>query len=187
LQKCIDQKFPCQNPDYSDFDNIANTELRNPTPASDIVNESWYCNHVPTDEIFQIGDLTSSKFLRPMRGKFGIYHLWREYEHCDDHGTYTMLCEYVGKGPPDTRVADHIRKDKWPEEVMLYVTFSEFPNRLAKYYEQLFLDTYKFGLNGNENKGTRILYAVWDEERFSIGTHLNEISSYSRMESPDDW
>jgi len=111
VQKCIDQDFPCQNPDYSDFDRTAKLELRNPLPASGIVNQSWYCNPVPTDEIFQIGDLKSSKFLRPMRGKIGIYHLWREYEHCDDHKTHTMQCEYVGKGPPNIRVAEHIKKN----------------------------------------------------------------------------
>jgi len=71
--------------------------------------------------------------------------------------------------------------------VTLFVTFHECENRLAKYYEQLFLDTYQFDLNENENNGTKILYAVWDDERFSIGTHLNEISSYSKMNSPDDW
>jgi len=46
-----------------------------------------------------------------MRGKIGIYHLWREYEHCDDHKTHTMQCEYVGKGPPNIRVAEHIKKN----------------------------------------------------------------------------
>lgn len=130
MPKCIDQAFPCQKPDYSDFDRIAKMELKNPTPASDIVNESSYCNPVPTDEMFQIGDLKPSKFLRPMRGKIGIYHLWREYEHCDDHDTHTMQCEYVGKGPPDIRVASHI-KSKWPNGVTLFVTFHECENRLV--------------------------------------------------------
>jgi len=70
---------------------------------------------------------------------------------------------------------------------MLYVTFHECENRLAKNYEQLFLDTYKFRLNENENKGTKALYAVLDKERVTIGTHSNEISSYSKIQSPDDW
>ncbi len=70
---------------------------------------------------------------------------------------------------------------------MLYVTFNEFDNRLAKYYEQLFLDTYKFELNNNENNGAEVLYAVWDEERVIVGTHLSEISSYSTMQGPEDW
>ncbi len=186
MPKCIYQGFPCQNPDYSDFDRTAKNELKTPTSASDIVNDSWFCSTVPTDKNFQIGDLTTSKFLRPMRGKIGIYHLWSEYDHCDDHETHTMQCEYVGKGPPDIRVADHI-KNKWMSGVMLYVSFHECKNRLAKYYEQLFLDTYQFKLNTNENNGTKILYAVWDNERFSLGTHMNEISSYSKMDSPDDW
>ena len=186
MPKCTDQNFPCQNPVYLDFDKITEAELKNPTPASSIVNESWFCSSVPTNEIPQIGDLTSSKFLRPLGGKFGIYHLWSEYEHCDDHSTHTMRCEYVGKGTPNIRIASHIR-EKWPEDLALFVTFHEFENRLAKYYEQLFLDTYQFNMNDNENHGTKTLYAVWDEERFSTGTHINEISNYSKMDSPDDW
>ena len=185
MPKCIDQDFPCQNLNYSDFDSIAEAELKNPIPASEIVNESEYCIHVPTHKFFQIGDMKSSKFLRPMRGKIGLYHMWREYEHCDDHETVTMQCDYVGKGPPDTRIAKHINK-KWPKEEMLYVTFYEFENRLAKYYEQLFLDVYQFDLNGNENHGSKALCAVWDLELLIVGTHLNEISSYSKMQGLGD-
>ncbi len=116
----------------------------------------------------------------------GIYFLWIKYDNCDDHGKHTMLCQYVGKGPPNTRVPQHI-KEKWSKDVELYVTFHECENRLAKYYEQLFLDKYEFELNTSENKGTHHLYAVWDEERYTIGTDLNEISNYSKMNSPDDW
>lgn len=186
MPKCIDQEFPCQNPDYSEFDNKAKIELRNPASANEIVNESWYCQNVPASEFLEIGDLNRSKFLRPLRGKFGIYHLWSEYEHCDDHKTFTMKCKYVGKGPPDTRVASHVKR-KWQKNEILFVTIHECANRLAKYYEQLFLDTYHFDLNEHENSGVNTLYAVWDDERFRIGTHLNEISALSQMESPDDW
>ncbi|WP_193172109.1 hypothetical protein [Nisaea nitritireducens] len=186
MPNCIDHDFPCQFIDYSSFDKIANMELKHPVLASEIVNSSWYCMHIPTNEHFQIGDLLPSKFLRPMRGKSGLYHLWKEYENCDDHKCHTMECQYVGKGPPDTRVSAHI-KNKWNKEEMLYVTFNEFDNRLAKYYEQLFLDTYKFELNNNENNGAEVLYAVWDEERVIVGTHLSEISSYSTMQGPEDW
>lgn len=186
MTKCTDHNFLCQNPDYSAFDKTAKKELKNPTTASDVVNGSRYCMLVPTDEFLQIGDLRTSKFLKPIERKIGIYHLWREYDNCDDHHTYTMQCEYVGKGYPNTRVREHI-KNKWQKEESLYVTFHECENRLAKYYEQLFLDKYQFNLNVNENHGTQNLYAVWDEERFSCGTHLNEISNYSKMNSPDDW
>lgn len=184
--RCIDQHFPCQNHNYSDFDKIAEAELLNPTPASDIVNNSQYCNPVPADELHKIGDLTASLFLKPLAGKIGVYHMWSEYEYCDEHKSYTMQCEYVGKGPPGARITSHIKK-KWQNEKLLHVTFYECENRLAKYYEQLFLDKYQFELNKSENNGTETLYAIWTEERFRLGTHSNEISSLSKMNSPDDW
>ena len=186
MPKCLDQDFLCQNPVYSAFDKTAKSELKQPSLADEIVNRSFYCNHVPSDEFFQIGDMDHNKFLRPIRGKMGIYHLWSEYENCDDHKTHTMICKYVGKGVPNSRVASHI-KSKWPKGEMLFVTFHECENRLAKYYEQLFLDTYQFDLNEIENLGAKTLFAVWDEERFVEGTHLIEISGLSKMDSPDDW
>lgn len=186
MPKCIDNDFLCQNPDYSIFDKTAQSELKKPSLANEIVNNSFYCSHVPPEIFFQIGDMDHNKFLKPIHGRMGIYHLWSEYDNCDDHGTHTMICKYVGKGVPNARVATHI-KNKWPEGEMLYVTFHECTNRLAKYYEQLFLDTYKCDLNEKENSGTETLYAVWESGRFRLGTHLNEISSLSRMESPADW
>jgi hypothetical protein len=186
MPKCTDNNFACQNPIYGVFDKTARSELKTPSTANEFVNDSFYCSRVPSEEFFQIGDLDHNKFLKPIRGRMGTYHLWSEYENCDDHETYTMICKYVGKGVPNTRVASHI-KNKWPEGEMLYVTFHECNNRLAKYYEQLFLDTYQFDLNEKENSGTETLYAVWDSDRFLMGTHLNEISSFSRMNSPADW
>ena len=58
MAKCLDQDFPCQNPEYSNFDSIAASELRNPIPASVLVNESPFCTMIPTDEEQQLGDLT---------------------------------------------------------------------------------------------------------------------------------
>ncbi|UUX51598.1 hypothetical protein NUH88_07840 [Nisaea acidiphila] len=185
MSDCIDQNFPCQNPDYSIFDTVATNELNSPDSASDIVNHSWFCSIIPTDEKYQIGDLNSSKYLKPMHGRMGIYHLWTDYDECDEHQTYIMKCQYVGKGPPSIRVASHI-KSKWPKEATLFFTFHECENRIAKYYEQLFLDTYNFALNDNENGGAEILYAVWDKERYELGTHPSEISSYSKMNGLDD-
>jgi len=186
MPKCIDQGFPCQNPDYLVYDGTAKKELRKPISTDVIVNQSDYCQHVPTNKKHNIGDLDHNLFLKPLGQRDGVYHLWVEYDECDDHETYTMRCVYVGKGPPKTRVDDHV-KTKWPDSDALYVTFHECENRLAKYYEQLFLDTYQFDLNKNENEGKETLFAVWDEERFSLGTHLNEISNLSKMTSTGDW
>ena len=96
-----------------------------------------------------------------------------------------MICVYVGKGLAEVRVDDHVKK-KWPKNYSLYVTFTECGNRLAKYYEQLFLDMYSFVLNRNENPGTEKLYAVWSEELHMHGTELYQVSNLSNIQSLDD-
>jgi hypothetical protein len=185
MPKCEDQDFPCQIPDYSEFDSVAANELSNPVTANDIINFGTYCTFVPTDSDHVIGDMTHKLFLSGLGKKTGVYHLWVDYDECDDHATHTMLCVYVGKGPPKGRIPEHI-KSKWPAGTMLYATFFECPNRLSKYYEQLFLDTYGFHLNSHENTGTKSLFAVWDEERHNFGTELHHVSSLSNVRSFDD-
>lgn len=185
MSDCLDQDFPCQNPDYSDFDGNAALELSNPPSASEIINESKFCTFVPIEEALQLGDLTFKDYLKSLHNKEGLYHLWVEYDNCDEHETYTMLCVYVGKGTAETRVIDHIKK-KWPESQCLYVTFYECSNRISKYLEQLFLDTYDFYLNKNENSGSKTLFAVWDEERHNLGTEMHEVSSRSNIHGIDD-
>lgn len=186
MTNCDEHDFPCQNPDYDDFDKLARAELSQPIDANMLVNESGYCMMIPVDPSFVIGDLDHKLFLKALKNQSGLYHLWIDYESCDDHDTHTMLCAYVGKGLPDSRIADHI-KSKWPNGVQLYATFSQMNNRLAKYYEQLFLDCYGFILNKNENSGSKTLYAVWDCERHNLGTHSNEVSSMSKIQSFNDW
>jgi hypothetical protein len=63
--------------------------------------------------------------------------------------------------------------------------FYECENRLAKYLEQLFLDTYKFHLNKAENCGEKNLYAVWDDDRHHHGTNIHEVANiYSERIGP---
>lgn len=191
--KCLDQNFPCQNPDYTDFDSVINLELKCPLSASQIINESEFCTFVPIDEVIQLGDLTHKDYLKSLRGRVGIYHLWVDYDNCDDHKTNTMLCVYVGKGQAEARINSHIKdkwpqqvKDRWPQQVSLYVSFFECHNRIAKYLEQLFLDTYSFYLNKNENCGKKDLFAVWDRERHLYGTEMYAVSNLSNISSLDD-
>jgi len=132
-----------------------------------------------------VGDLTHRDFLKGLSGKSGIYQLWIDYEKCTDHDTYTMLCVYVGKGLAEVRINSHI-KNKWPQGANLYVTFYECSNRIAKYLEQLFLDTYGFYLNSNENPGSNHLFAVWDNERHLLGTELLAVSARIRLDWLDD-
>lgn len=186
MAKCDDNDFPCQNPDYSQFDKIAREELSQPIDADELVNMSEFCMMIPVANDFIVGDLNHKLYLKTLKGQSGLYQLWVEYDDCDDHNTHTMLCAYVGKGPPDTRIASHIM-NKWPNGIVLYATFNAMDNRLAKYYEQLFLDIYHFHLNHAENSGSANLFAVWDNDRFMMGTHSNEVSGLSKIRSPDDW
>jgi len=164
---------------------VAESELRNPPSASQIINESEFCTFVPIDEAIQLGDLTNKDYLRGLRSKVGLYHLWVGYDNCDDHETHTMLCVYVGKGLAEARINSHI-KEKWPKQEQLYVSFYGCSNRISKYLEQLFLDTYKFHLNSNENCGTKYLFAVWNQDRHFLGTELHSVSNLSKITSLDD-
>ena len=185
MPKCEDHDFPCQSLDYSPFDQVAATELLSPILADEIVNSSSFCTYVPTDKNLVIGDLTHRAFLKGLRGKSGLYHLWIDYDDCDDHGTHTMQCVYVGKGFAEVRITDHI-KSKWQAGAQLYVTFFECSNRISKYYEQLFLDIYEFELNSNENRGTKKLFAVWDDERHFSGTEIHAVSNLSNIRGFED-
>lgn len=186
MTSCEDHDFPCQNPDYDDFDKIAREELSKPIEANVLVNKSEFCMMIPVDDNLVVGDLDHKLFLKTLRGRSGLYHLWVDYEACGDHDTHTMVCAYVGKGPPETRIASHIKK-KWRNDAQLFATFTLMDNRMAKYYEQLFLDCYGFILNQAENSGSKTLYAVWDNERYLMGTHLNEVTSMSKIQSFEDW
>lgn len=186
MSSCEDQNFPCQSLDYTGFDRTAREELTKPIEARSLVSDSEFCMQIPVDDEFILGDLDHRLFLKTLRDKSGLYHLWVDYQSCDDHDTNTMLCVYVGKGPPEKRVTDHI-KNKWSKGVQLFVTFTSMSNRLAKYYEQLFLDRYHLDLNFAENVGTEKLYAVWSRELYTMGTHANEVSGLSKIKGFDDW
>lgn len=64
--------------------------------------------------------------------------------------------------------------------------FYECSNRISKHLEQLLLNIYNFTLNKNENTGTTELFAVWDDERYSLGTEANTVSSLSNIRCVDD-
>ncbi len=185
MTSCEDNDFSCQNPRYDDFDKIAREELQKPIEADALVNKSEFCMYIPADRTHIIGDLDHKPTLKTLKGQAGLYHLWVDYEACTDHNTYTMLCAYVGKGPPKTRIATHII-DKWPVSFQLFATFTPMENRMAKYYEQLFLDCYDFPLNTVENCGKNKLYAVWNDERYFLGTHSNKVADFSSIQSLDD-
>lgn len=186
MMSCEDSNFPCQDPRYDDFDKIAREELGKPIKADMLVNNSEFCMAIPVNETEVVGDLDHKLFLKTLKGQAGLYHLWVDHDTCADHNTHTMLCLYVGKGPPKERIANHIQTKSW-EETRLFATFTPMKNRMAKYYEQLFLDCYDFDMNKAEKRGKNKLYAVWDDDRYTLGTHLNEASELSRIQSFDDY
>ena len=53
-------------------------------------------------------------------------------------------------------------------------------------WNKLFLDVYAFDFNEYENPGTKELYAVWDEERYALGTEANRVSAISKIQCIDD-
>lgn len=175
MSSCYDGSFPCQDPKYCEFDKIAAAELAHPLTAHQIVNESVYCTYIPLEVDTVLDEVAYKTYLDGLKGKQGVYQMWIDYEHCTDHSTHTMLCVYVGKGWAAGRIDTHIQS-KWPAAAALYVTFYECSNRMSKYIEQLFLDTYAFHLNTNENPGTDHLFGVWSDEDHLLGTELNRVS-----------
>lgn len=167
------------------FDSVLQKELRKRITVHDIFNSS-YCVMVPIENIDENNDLTAHETLVDLKGKMGVYGLWIHYTDCYDHDMHRMTCLYIGKGWALGRIKNHI-SDKWPKKELLYVTFYECENRIAKYIEQLFLDNYSFPLNTDENRGEGLLETIWDDERYTIGTNLHEISSRLANKHPSQF
>lgn len=128
MTKCELQDFTCINADYSVFDKLCSEELKRPFTASEIINKSSYCTIIPISADFRLEGLETSSYLKTLQGKMGLYHLWVDYDDCDDHEMYTMKCVYIGKGFAQHRVDSHI-KEKFPNKDSLYVSFFECSNR----------------------------------------------------------
>ncbi|WP_141247011.1 hypothetical protein [Halomonas salipaludis] len=177
MYHCEEFGVPCLVTEYEHFDEVCSSELKKPISVHEIINESDFCTVLPI-EILKEADgaevLTINDHLKGLKGRSGIYHLWVSMCECDDHGINSMLCVYVGKGIAESRVLSHV-KNKWPESQFLWVTFYECENRISKYLEQLFLDTYSFYLNTYENTGTGYLYARWSADRTWNGTEFDSM------------
>ncbi len=180
-----EEQIPCLTNDYDKFDSICKAELAAPVSADEIINRSGFCISLPLDLIEELQDdfLSVNELLARLRGKAGIYHLWIAKGHCEVHNIHSMICVYVGKGLAFNRVKKHI-KEKWPTEETLYLSFYECENRVSKYLEQLFLDTYNYHLNTSENTGEGTLYGRWSEERYDIGTELQVNADVYAQKNP---
>jgi hypothetical protein len=178
MSECDNLRTPCENKgDYSAFDQICSFELAKAVTVDEIVNQSKFCTSIILDlpEELKSFDLTVHEYLATLAGKQGVYHLWIKDDYCSVHDTYSMICVYVGKGVALGRVKNHI-KEKWEKckDETIYISFYECENRISKYLEQLFLDTYHFELNDHENVGSKFLYGRWDSHRFDNGTETQE-------------
>ncbi len=174
MNECASATTPCNLlADYSIFDQTLAKEMAIALTADDIVNSSDFCIGIPLVKEVEI--LSINDYLSSLSQKVGLYHLWVDSgENCPDHKLHKMICVYVGKGIVGTRIRSHI-KEKWPESEMIYITFFECKNRIAKYLEQLFLDTYGFYLNEYENSGGDYLYGLWDDHRYDNGTETQRL------------
>ena len=179
-------EIPCLSNDYNKFDSICSREFSSLITVDEIVNHSNFCISIPIDLTYEFQDEfpNVNEHLSGLGGKVGLYHLWVDYNYCQDHKTYSMMCVYVGKGIALNRIKDHI-KTKWPGKEMFHVSFFECENRISKYLEQLFLDTYKFYLNTSENTGSGTLYARWSEERYDMGTETQNLANIFARKNPE--
>ncbi|GGW62524.1 hypothetical protein [Vreelandella hamiltonii] len=174
--ECEHQGKSCLENDYYKFDDVAKHELADAPTVEEIVNLSEFCTCLTLPFIEgeeSDGLLKLTDYLKKIRNKVGVYHLWIDVGYCQDHGAHSLLCVYVGKGNAVNRLVSHAR-EKWPQNQPLYISFYECENRLAKYIEELFLDAYEFYLNVSENNGSGYLYARWDKERFEMQHEIEE-------------
>ncbi|UDQ91173.1 hypothetical protein LJE71_09355 [Xanthobacter autotrophicus] len=144
---------PCSCGDMGhEFDRVAQQELRVPLKLRDLCSQKvgWYSER----------SLDSSGVTGWGLGKrSGLYFLWYKNGYCDRHDLFHMRALYVGKGAFSARLRNHWASKDTSEQLLIYFTYVELPNRIAKYVEQLLLDIYKFPLNSAENRGTANLCA----------------------------
>ena len=177
------QGFPMHA--YSKFDSVCADELSTPISADKIINQSKFCANIPKGYLLNdVEDwVTEDAILLPINNKCGVYHLWYpEVMWCLEHNIWRLECAYVGKGQGQLRAKDHLKK-KYPETAHFQMSFYACENRIAKYLEQLFLDTYKFELNSAENDKTQgPLYAYWSEARCKYGTETARLADFEAMQ-----
>lgn len=134
------------------FDTIAAGELVDPPRLFDICrsNIGWY-----TDRSIAGHHLDAWR----LKARSGLYILWHKDDYCAEHAMFHMRALYVGKGAFGARMRSHWANKPTAEQMLIYFTCVELPNRMSKYVEQLLLDCYNFKLNESENGGRGTLCA----------------------------
>lgn len=187
IQPCT---CPHRQPIFShpEFDSVCAEELIKPIKVNDIINRSAYCTNIPKGFLQNDPEdtITIDEILRPISNTHGVYHLWHTPgERCPLHQVWAVEGAYVGKGLGSNRAKVHIR-DKYPDNSQILISFYQCSNRIAKYLEQLFLDTYCFDLNGAENnKNGPPLYACWSDSRYEYGTETARLADYFARRNPN--
>jgi hypothetical protein len=145
----------CDSTDKA-FDTVIAKELIQPFRIQDICrsNISWYCDKSLTEGHFEQWDLGN---------RSGLYFLWHKDDYCAVHERFHMRALYVGKGAFSKRMRRHWAGQPTEDEMLVYFTYVDLPNRIAKYAEQLLLDCYDFPLNKAENSGSLKLCAYFTQ------------------------
>lgn len=136
---------------YAPFDKTINSETRFAWSLRLLThsNIGWYSDKSICDEHLIQGWGLSKKI--------GVYVLWHKDDYCPRHELFHLRALYVGKGHVERRLLNHWKNKDYSDEMLVYFTFLEMPNRQAKYCEQLLLDTFKVYSNRAENPGTQRL------------------------------
>ena len=138
------------------FDRITKKEMRAPLKLSELCRQNigWY-----SDRSMEPSGVSDWGLGR----RSGLYFLWHKDGYCDRHDLFHMRALYVGKGAFYARLRKHWASKDTSEEMLVYFTYVELPNRIAKYVEQLILDTYELPLNISENRGEGTLCAYFTQ------------------------
>lgn len=171
----VNYPYDCGSNNHDLFDDIAKEELAKNVTVESVMISSGYSISIAIDIVEEYSGffLSVSEHLRDLKDRMGVYALWKHENRCTEHEMNKMLCLYVGKGKVQRRIRSHIIS-KWDKDDLLYISFYDCDNRIAKYIEQLFLDKYDFPLNSEENTGTEKLWCDWNDERIDMGTQTLE-------------
>lgn len=147
LEPCFQECTCTCGEQEPDFDRIIAVETNFVLSLSELCrkNIGWYGDR--TIDQNGVGDWELGK-------RSGLYFLWHKDDYCDRHDRFHLRALYVGKGGFRQRIKSHWERKDTSEQLLVYFSYVDLPNRAAKYVEQLLLDLYHFPLNKAENHGT---------------------------------
>jgi hypothetical protein len=144
---------------YHAFNNICEKELKGSWRAESFANRDLYFYRVDTHANWESEGDECSLFETPsvqlgkLNGKFGVYHIWFDHGLASTQKDHIFQAVYVGKGHLNVRLKKQVAR-YLGDLGTVFITVRECENRVAKYLEQLFLDTFDFPLNNAENTGS---------------------------------